>query len=130
MKRTAWIFAVLLSSAALLGGLNPGQAQDVQEFALIHSLSVGEGAPTVFPSQITVKVNQPVRLYNISADIAHDPIVISSDESGQNPVFDASFSARTGEVSVVEFTPDQTGEFFISHLPHGHPIVGRLVVEE
>ena len=130
MKKQWSIFVMLLFSMVLLGGL--GQAQeDVQEISVIHSLTVGDGAPTMFPSVITVKVNQPVRLFNISADVAHAPIFISSDENGSSPVFGIDgFTALTGEVSVVEFTPDQTGEFFITHLAHGHPIVGKLVVAE
>lgn len=121
-----------------LGGLGIAQeAQSVQEFALVHSLTVpaGEdfGAPALFPSEIRVKVGRPVRLFNVTPDptgLVHDPVVISSDEEGTDPVFISGFRVEPGKVTVVEFTPDRTGTFFITHLGHGHPIVGRLIVEK
>ena len=130
MKKQLAFVALLVLSTALLGGL--GQAQDnVQEFSLIHSLTVGDGAPAMFPSQLTVKVGVPVRLFNISADVTHDPVVISSDMGGNNPVFGVEgFRVVPGEITVVEFTPDKTGAFFITHLKHGHNIVGKLIVTE
>ena len=130
MKKTFWILgAITLAFGVTLGILAQAQ-EDVQEVALIHSLEIGDDAPTTFPAVITVKVNQPVRLFNTAADSAHIPIVISRDENGTDTVFTEFFNAFVGEVSVVDFTPDETGTFFISHIPHGHPIVGQLIVVE
>jgi len=124
------LLVILLLSTVIVGGLTQAQ-EDVQEIALIHSLAVGDDAPTIFPSTITVKVNQPVRLFNTAADSAHAPVLISRDETGGDPLFGvAGFAVLVGEVTVVEFTPDETGEFFITHLPHGHAIVGKLIVTE
>jgi hypothetical protein len=35
-----------------------------------------------------------------------------------------------GKLTTVEFTPDKAGTFFITHRPHGHNIVTKLVVKE
>lgn len=130
MYKYALAIATLLLGAVLIGGLTQAQ-EDVQEIALIHSLAVGDNAPTTFPSTITVRLNQPVRLYNIAADSAHAPVAISRDQDGTQPVFGvAGFAVLTGQITVVEFTPTEAGEFFITHRPHGHPIVGRLIVVE
>lgn len=127
MKKHLLLFALLTLTTASLGGL--GQAQNVQEAALIHSLEVGDDAPTTFPTSITVKVNQPVRLFNIAADSIHAPVIISRDQAGTQPVFGVEgFLVETGKVAVVEFTPNETGEFFITHRLHGHDIIGKLVV--
>jgi len=129
MKKYA-LLVILLFSTVVLGGLTQAQ-EDVQEIALIHSLAVGDDAPTIFPSTISVKVNQPVRLFNTAADSAHSPVFISRDENGTDPVFGVKgFTVLVGEVTVVEFTPDETGEFFITHKAHGHPIVGKLIVTD
>ena len=131
-----------VGALALFGslGFHPGLAQnsedEVVEIALIHSLTVGAGedfpASSIFPGEVHVKVGQRVRLFNVSPDpagLVHGPIVISEDEDGQSPVFGVSFRVEPGHITVVEFTPDRPGTFFITHRPHGHNIVGRLVVE-
>lgn len=103
-----------------------GSDEEVQEFALIHSLAQAR----TFPATVTVKQGIKVRLYNTSADGTHPGVVISSDENGTTRLFDVQpFEVNVGEITMVEFTPTQAGEFFISHRPHGHNIVGKLVVE-
>lgn len=136
MRKASGILLVLLALVGVWVGLSTAQMnpEEVQQLSLIHSLSVGQGAPTVFPDVVTVRVNKPVRLYNISADKPgeiHDPVVISSDELGKNPVFGVrGFKVEPGKVTVVEFTPTQTGTFFITHLQHAHPIVAKLIVKD
>jgi plastocyanin len=98
-----------------------------QEVALIHSLAQSK----TFPEVITVSKGIKVRLFNIALDGVHSPVVISSDEDGNNPVFGVQpFAVEPGKLTTVEFTPDKAGTFFITHRPHGHNIVTKLVVKE
>jgi len=98
-----------------------------QEVALIHSLAQSK----TFPEVITVSKGIKVRLFNIALDGVHPSVVISSDEDGKNPVFGVKpFAVEPGKLTTVEFTPDKAGTFFITHRPHGHNIVTKLVVKE
>ena len=98
-----------------------------QEVALIHSLAQSK----TFPEVITVSKGITVRLFNTALDGMHSPVVISSDEDGNNPVFGVQpFAVNPGQLTTVEFTPDKAGTFFITHRPHGHNIVTKLVVKE
>ncbi len=102
-------------------------AEEVQEFAVIHSLK----ELRLFPGTVTVKKGVKVRLFNIALDGAHPSVAISSDADGKNLVFGVkAFNVETGKLTTVEFTPDKSGEFFISHKPHGHDIVGKLIVKD
>lgn len=103
------------------------QKEEVQEFALIHSLAQSK----IFPEVITVSKGIKVRLFNTALDGVHPSVTISSDEDGKNPVFGVKpFAVNVGQLTTVEFTPDKAGTFFISHRPHGHTIIGKLVVKE
>jgi plastocyanin len=103
------------------------QKEEVQEVALIHSLAQSK----TFPEVITVSKGITVRLFNIALDGVHPSVVISSDEDGKNPVFGVKpFTVEPGKLTTVEFTPDKAGTFFITHRPHGHNIVTKLVVKE
>ncbi|MCS6902923.1 MAG: cupredoxin family copper-binding protein [Candidatus Bipolaricaulota bacterium] len=94
--------------------------------ALIHSLK--ENA--IYPPTIELKLGQPVQLFNTAADGVHPGVAISSDEEGRTPVFGVRpFNVEVGRVTTVEFTPDRVGTFFVTHRPHGHNIVGRIVVK-
>jgi plastocyanin len=98
-----------------------------QEVALIHSLAQSK----TFPEVITVSKGITVRLFNTALDGVHPSVVISSDEDGKNPVFGVKpFAVEPGKLTTVEFTPDKAGTFFITHRPHGHNIVTKLVVKE
>jgi plastocyanin len=98
-----------------------------QEVALIHSLAQSK----TFPEVITVSKGITVRLFNTALDGVHPSVVISSDEDGKNPVFGVKpFTVEPGKLTTVEFTPDKAGTFFITHRPHGHNIVTKLVVKE
>lgn len=101
--------------------------EELQEFALIHSLKELK----LFPGTLTVKKGVKVKLFNIALDGVHPSVTISSDADGKNLVFGVkAFNVETGKLTTVEFTPDKVGEFFISHKPHFHNIVGKLVVKD
>jgi len=102
------------------------QSPDAQEFALIHSLDEGQ----TYPDTLIVTRGVPVRLFNTATDGTHPTVTISQDQAGRTPVFGVEpFEVEVGTMTTVEFTPDRTGTFFITHRLHGHPIVGKLVVE-
>jgi plastocyanin len=102
------------------------QPEQVQEFALIHSLSDLK----IYPSTLTAKKGVKVRLFNTATSGSHPTVIISSDQDGKNPVFGIQpFDVEVGKLTTVEFTPDQAGTFFITHHLHGHNIVGQLVVQ-
>lgn len=102
--------------------------EEVQEFALLHSFS--SDLQGVFPTTLVVRKDVKVRLFNTSLNVVHEPIVISRDQSGSQRVFDVTFRAERGELTIVEFTPTETGEFFLTHVPHGHNIWAKLIVVE
>lgn len=101
------------------------QPEEVQEFSLIHSLNDLK----IYPATLTVKKGVKVRLFNTATDGSHPTIAISSDEDGKNPVFGVQpFDVEVGKLTVVEFTPDKEGTYFITHHLHGHNILGKLIV--
>jgi cytochrome c oxidase subunit 2 len=55
-----------------------------------------------YPAQIAVHKGQPLRLYLTSIDVKHGFAV---------PDFKINKDMNPGEVTVVEFTPNKTGEF-------------------
>jgi plastocyanin len=94
--------------------------------ALIHSLKDN----AVYPPLVEIKKGQAVQLFNTASDGVHPGVIISSDEEGKSPVFGVKpFNVDVGKVTVVEFTPDREGTFFVTHRPHGHNIVGKIVVK-
>ncbi|MBI1729336.1 hypothetical protein HYR53_01775 [Candidatus Acetothermia bacterium] len=102
------------------------QPEVVQEFSLIHSLKDLK----IYPATLTVKKDVKVRLFNTATDGSHPTVVISSDDQGKNPVFNVQpFDVEVGKLTVVEFTPDKVGTFFITHELHGHNIMGKLIVQ-
>ncbi len=147
----AVVSVILVALLSLSGGQSAAQSEEVVEIALIHSTSVEVGdftVPALFPNTIRVKLNQKVRLFNTSIDSPdflaaspHDPVFISTDDSGANSPFtltvvtgpesksENAFNVGNGSITVVEFIADKTGEFFITHKKHGHGIVGKLIVE-
>ena len=101
--------------------------EQVQEFALIHNLKDLK----IYLPTLTVKKGIKVRLFNTATDGSHPTVAISSDDQGKNPVFGVQpFDVEVGQLTVVEFTPDKEGEFFITHELHGHDIDGKLIVKE
>jgi plastocyanin len=101
------------------------QPEEVQEFSLIHSLKDLK----IYPATLTVKKGIKVRLFNTATDGSHPTVAISSDEDGKNPVFGVQpFDVEVGKLTVVEFTPDKEGTYFITHHLHGHNILGKLIV--
>ncbi len=125
---TAGTFAFHCSIHPMMTGkvIVTAQAEEVQEFALIHSLK----DTAIYPSTITVKKGIKVRLFNTATDGSHPTVAISSDVDGKNPVFGVQpFAVEVGKLTTIEFTPDQAGTFFITHHLHGHDIVGQLIVQ-
>lgn len=100
---------------------------EVQEFSLIHSLKDLK----IYPQTLTVKKGVKVRFFNTATDGSHPTVVISSDDQGKNPLFGVKpFDVEVGQLTTVEFTPDQTGDFFITHQLHGHNITSKLTVKD
>ena len=89
----------------------------VQMYSFIHSLDDFR----IFRDRLVVQKGIPVRLHNISLTAEHrvsfEPFHIPED-----------INVKPKEISIVEFTPDRTGEFTILHEIHG--ITGQLIVEE
>ena len=103
------------------------QPEEVQEFSLIHSLKDLK----IYPQTLTVKKGIKVRLFNTATDGSHPTVAISSDDQGKNPVFGVKpFDVEVGQLTIVEFTPDKTGDFFITHQLHGHAITSKLTVKD
>jgi len=89
----------------------------VQMYSFIHSLDESR----IFPDRLVVEKDIPVRLHNISLAAEH--------KVSFGPFhFPDDINVRPGEISILEFTPDRTGEFTIRHEIHG--FTGELVVEE
>lgn len=99
-------------------------AEEIQEFALIHS------SQGLFPAKLFVNKGTPVRLYNISLDIEHDPVIIRDPETKALAFGTSPFVVKPGELTIIEFMPDRAGEYEITHELHGCPAVGRLIVRE
>ena len=97
-------------------------AAEVRELALIHS------SQGLFPAKLSVKRGIPVRLFNTSLDVAHDPVIIRDPETGALAFGTAPFSVKPGELTIIEFIPDQAGEYEITHELHGCPARGKLIV--
>ncbi len=55
-----------------------------------------------YPSQIVVRVNQPVRIYLTSVDVDHGFAL-----SG----YDINKTIKAGEITVIDFTPNKKGTF-------------------
>ena len=89
----------------------------VQMYSFIHSLDDFR----IFPDRLVLQKGIPVRLHNISLTAEHrvsfEPFHVPED-----------INVRPREISILEFTPDRTGEFTIRHEIHG--FTGELVVEE
>lgn len=105
------------------------EAEPLQEFALLHSLS----QLTMYPSTIVVRKDIPVRFINMGLESLdfHGPISILDTTTGDAP-FEVvgNFSAQPGTLNIAEFTPTEAGEFEITHATHGHNISGTLIVVE
>lgn len=101
------------------------QPAPVQEAALIH------GEQKLFPEVITVRRGEKVRLFHTALEGKHEPVVISRDPDGKEPVFGIEpFRVEAGQITITEFTPNQAGEFFITHRRHEHDLFSRLIVKE
>ena len=88
-----------------------------QMFSIIHSVDEFR----MFPDRLVLKEGIPARIHNISLIAEHQV----SFKPFHTP---EGFNVRPREINIVEFTPDQTGEFAIFH--ELHLFEGTLVVEE
>lgn len=87
-----------------------------QMYALIHSIDDFK----IFPDRLVLQKDIPVTIYNIS--------LIAEHEVSFNPFFAPDdINIRPREVTPIEFTPGQTGEFAIKHELHG--FTGQLIVK-
>ncbi len=93
-------------------------ASPVQEIAVIQELYPGN----FFPNKVTVKKGIPVKIYITTTDEEH------INRVSIQPFVSSSELLETGEVTVIEFTPDRAGEFKIRNIGHGFE--GTIIVEE
>lgn len=87
-----------------------------QMYALIHSVDDFQ----IFPSQLVIQEGIPTTIFNIGIKAQHEV----SFEPFYTP---EGLNIRPGEITTIEFTPDETGAFTIRHELHG--FTGRLIVE-
>ena len=88
----------------------------VQMFALIHSVDDFR----LYPDTLIVQEGVPVTFHNIS--------LIAEHQVSIKPFHDpANVNVMPGEITQIQFTPDDTGVFTIQHELHG--FTGELVVE-
>ena len=88
-----------------------------QELALIHSIDDSR----IFPDRTVVQKDIPVKIYNISLTTEHRVSI--------KPFYDPKdINVRPLTITLIEFTPDRTGEFTIRAEISG--LTGTLVVED
>ena len=95
-----------------------GEQPTVQEIAIIENYA----ATRFFPGWIVVIKDIPVRLYLTRLHREH------VNRFTIEPFFSSSEVILPGEIGVIEFLPDQAGEFKISNV--GHNFDATLVVAE
>jgi len=95
--------------------------QDVQEVALIHSLPDAQ----TFPDTIVVQLGPAVQIANTALS---EPHWVSLTPWVEAPSPEESANVNPKEITLFEFTPDQSGTFDIRHTVHG--FTGRLIVED
>ncbi len=115
-----WFRLSTIIVALVFGGLGPslGAQASVQEFALIMDYPGNR----FYPSALTVKVGQPVRLFVTTLTREH------VNRLSIEPWVKQSEVAMPGQVIVVEFTPDKVGTFRIMNV--GHRFTAPLIVVE
>ncbi len=89
----------------------------IQMHSLIHSIDDFR----IFPSRLAIYQGVPARIHNIS--------LVGEHRVSFKPFHDpADINVRPREVNIIDFTPDQGGQFTIQHEIHG--FTGELIVEE
>ena len=91
-------------------------ARGRQMYALIHSVDDFQ----IFPSQLVIQEGIPTTIFNIGIIAEHEV----SFEPFHTP---QGLNVRPREITPIDFTPDETGEFTIRHELHG--FTGQLIVE-
>ena len=93
------------------------QERPRQMYSLIHSIDDFR----IFPSRLAIYQGVPARIHNIS--------LVGEHRVSFKPFHDpADINVRPREVDIIDFTPDQGGQFTIQHEIHG--FTGELIVEE
>ncbi len=87
-----------------------------QMFSLIHSVDDFR----IFPDRLVLQEGIPARIHNISLLADHQVSLRPFDDP-------AEINVRPREISIVDFTPRESGLFTIRHELHG--FTGELVVE-
>ena len=87
-----------------------------QMYALIHSIDDFR----IFPEKLTLQDGIPVTVFNISLIAEH----LVSFKPFHVP---EEINVKPGEISTIEFAPDQSGSFTIHHELHGFS--GAMIVE-
>ena len=88
-----------------------------QMYSLIHSVDDFR----IFPNTLVLQRGIPARIHNISLIAEHQVSFKPFDDP-------EDINVRPREINLIDFTPDQTGNFTIRHELHG--FTGELVVEE
>lgn len=96
-------------------------AQAVQEVALIHSLPDTQ----TFPNTIVVQVGPAVQIANTALREQH---WVSLAPWVEAPASTEPGNVKPKEITLFEFTPEQSGEFDIYHTVHG--FAGKLIVAD
>ena len=94
------------------------EASVIQEIGLIENYA----ATRFYPKWMVVVKDIPVRIYLTRLHREH------VNEFTINPFYRSSDVILPGEIGVIDFVPDQVGEFFISNV--GHRFEATLVVVE
>ena len=87
-----------------------------QMYSLIHSIDDFR----IFPNHLVLQEGIPARIHNIS--------LVGEHQVSFGPFEDPDdINVKPREISIVEFTPEDPGEFTITHELHG--FTGELIVE-
>ena len=86
-------------------------------YALIHSVDEFQ----IFPDKLVIQAGIPTTIHNIS--------ILAEHQVSFNPFHTPEgINVRAREITRIEFTPEEIGEFTIRHELHG--FTGQLIVED
>ncbi len=97
---------------------------EVQAVALIHSPAEGR----LFPEVLVVQTGLPVRLYNLATSAVLSAGLRGEHQVTIEPFVTQATPVEAKKITVMEFTPNQAGEFAIRS--QGEAPIGRLVVRD
>jgi hypothetical protein len=85
-------------------------------YSLIHSVDEFQ----IFPSRLVLQEGIPARIHNISLVTEHRVSFKPFDDP-------LDINVRPREITLIDFTPEETGQYTIRHEIHG--FTGDLIVE-